>query len=428
MKVSVRKLPEAWRKSPWMARYYAEGKPVCRFFTTREEAELYAKDTRNALKTGINPEDLAVAFRTVAGTGYSLSQLVESGLAHARMVSAQRASPTATFADGVKLVLKRAVNRRPKTLRGYQAIFAKLSRTFGNRVAVSITSAEVVTYLDSLRTHGGEPGSASVFTRDTLLRHFKMVLRILKIENPLPGVVVTKPRGRDIKFYSVAEVRTILRAALPSEKGLVALALFAGIRPETLERLPNDCVNVADRSIRIPGVKSKDHQPHFLETVPIGTEREVRPGPPEVLWDWLRTFPFQPKKWHLVQCRLKRALGGRWIQDGLRHTAATYYRARFGDVATAELLTHASVRLINLHYAGLVARAAADEFFALTVQAVGANLAPMPRRVQWPSDLELAAMLKDEPATTIAKRIGCSDTMIAKHCKLRGIPKPPRGA
>jgi len=431
MKISVSKSNEQWRTAVWSVRYYVRRKAIRRFFETREEAEQYAREVRDTLKIGTDPDEFGEVQRLITGTGFKLSGVVRAGLQYMRESDSAKASPTATFSDGIKRVLENAKHRREKTLIGYRSFLGRLERVFGSTLATAITGADVQNYLDQLGDRQGVPGKATPHTKETVLRHIKMVLRTLGIDKPLPRFSVHVPRVREIPFFTVDELQAILAAAHPHDRGLVALAIFAVIRPETLERLPTNCVNVVDKCIRIPGELSKDHRSHYLETVPIGNDREVRPGPPEVLWAWLQKYPFQPRRWNAIQRYLRRALGGKWIQDGLRHSGATYYRAKYGDAATAELLTHASIKMVNEHYAGLATRSEADQFFALcpdTVREDGTTTAVPVKRICWPNDTALAKLLATKPASHIAVQLGCSDSMLSKHCKRRRIPKPGRGA
>lgn len=431
MRVTVTKSSDLWRTAPWVVRYYVRRKPVRRFFETKEDAEQHAREVRETVRSGADPRQIAEANRLIAGTGLDMASLIRAGLDYIRNSGATALSPTATFSDGVKMVFANAVHCRSATIAGYRSKLRQLERVFGSRVAASITNADVQTYLDQLADRRGVVGNATPDTKQTMLRHIRMVLRAIGMTTPLPRLLVNVPRVREIRFFSIDELRTILSAAEARDRGFVALALFAAIRPQTVERLPAECVKPADKLIRIPGELSKDHRPHFLETVPIGTDREMRPGPPDALWDWLARYPFEPRRWAPIQRRLRRALGGRWIHDGLRHSGATYYRAKYGAAATAELLTHVSIKMVNQHYAGVVTRAEADRFFGITPASVGdleVRKVSVVKRVNWPKDDQLAAMLSDMPATEVARRLGCSDSMVAKHCRKRRISKPARGA
>jgi hypothetical protein len=45
----------------------------------------------------------------------------------------------------------------------------------------------------------------------------------------------------------------------------------------------------------------------------------------------------------------------------------------------------------------------------------------------WPTDETLAKLIWQQPATKLALELGISGSALKKHCKLRGIPTPPRG-
>ena len=126
-----------------------------------------------------------------------------------------------------------------------------------------------------------------------------------------------------------------------------------------------------------------------------------------------------------LQRRLKRALGS-WIQDGLRHTGATFYCAAKGVNATARLLTHESESLVRSNYAGVVLdETVAKEFLSLTPDKITFVAT---EEVRWPESQELAQLLNAESGQTIAKRLGCSGAAVTKHCKARGIVRDDQGA
>jgi hypothetical protein len=428
--VKVIKLKDESRASPWMVRHFMNRLPVRSFFKTKEDALQHAQDVRDTLRSGGDACEVIKSQRLVAGTYYKLSDVVSAGLAALNNSDPVATSPTATFGEGIDLVLSNSTHCRKKTLAGYKSCFGPIRKMFGPRIATTITKSEIETYLKGLVDRQGGIGKASPFTKDTVLRHIRMAFRALGNPNPFPGLSVKMPREKAIQFFSNEDVKAMFMAAHPEERGQLALATFAAIRPQTVERMSAECINMSDRSILIPAHLSKDHRAHCLETVPVGNEREVRPGPPPIVWEWLEKYPFRPSPWLPIQRRLRRALKDRWIQDGLRHTGATNYRSKWGDGPTAELLTHASVRLVNEYYAGLTTRAKADEFLNMGPDIIPA--APEPvitqrKKIVWPSDEVLAKRLLERPATVVALELGCSDSMISKRCRLRGIPKLGRG-
>ena len=51
----------------------------------------------------------------------------------------------------------------------------------------------------------------------------------------------------------------------------------------------------------------------------------------------------------------------------------------------------------------------------------------VPEKICWPSNEELQALLWKEPTSSIAKKLGVSDSAIGKRVKKLGLTKPPRG-
>lgn len=59
-------------------------------------------------------------------------------------------------------------------------------------------------------------------------------------------------------------------------------------------------------------------------------------------------------------------LGFEWLQNGLRHTAATYCYGLTSDIIkTAALLGDHDIRTLDMHYRGLTSRRDAEAFYAL---------------------------------------------------------------
>jgi integrase len=433
MKVTVQYFDDGKRKAKWMVRFYEGSKPVRKFFRSRDAAERYATELREAYKSGMPPlATLKKCARIAAGTGYEWDLLVQAGIASLQQSNAIFADSKATFSDGAALVIARAKSRgrRPKTIRGYEDGYKVHNRKFGARLAYAILEREAQEYIDARPDRSGNKGKASPFTKKSTLRLIRMALRALGIQNPFPKLEVIIPNERAILHFTIDEVLKILGAARSWERGMVALLLFVGIRPETLERLPAENVNVVDQCIVIPAHLSKTHQPIVLEGAPASDDCKVYPGIPPIVWEWLRRYPFRPCDWTNLQQRLRRALSGKWIFDGLRHTAATYYRAKFGVFPTSELLGHTTTSIVRRHYAGPARRAQADEFFSLGPDSVPGppDLNPHYRsKVSWPTDEVLADLVQKKPIRHIARELGCSDTLVFRRCRKLKIPMPGRG-
>lgn len=429
MKVTVLKLEG--RRSPWCVRYYVKRRPDRQFFRTRDAAEKRAAEIRTIHQRGGNLAAIGSAVSLIAGTGYELDAVVRAGLQRLQQQAASSSSPNAKFRDGVNAILRRSEKRqlRSRTINNYNDIYRVINRTFGDRIAASITNEEVDAFLESIPDRARNVGKGSLYSRHTYLTNVRMALKAAGVLNPLPGLAVAIPLEREIDFFTVAEVKTLYSLADASERGALTLAGFVGVRPERMEELPPDCVNVSERTIHIPAALSKNHRSILLETPTGEVGPGEFPGVPEVVWQWLEQYPFKPLVWQPFQRRLAAHLG-RWIHDGLRHTAATYYRARFGLAATTELLTHVSGGLVSRHYAGFTSRANANAFYAITPDAVGPareGKIPDPRIKIRCSREELECLLQTKTLTEIGEIFGSSGVSVTRCCRKFGIPTPGRG-
>ncbi len=389
-----------------------------------------ARDLRQVAATGASPSDFVEAKRITAGTGYSMAQMATFAVEYLRISKAEKSSPTATFSEGAKLYLDRAItkNRRPATIKGYKANLVVLNRTFGSRVASTITESEVRNYVDSMRSHKGVVGAASPYSRRGALRFIKGVMRILGTENPLPGIPMPESGDHEVRYFTVAQVQAMFQCTRPSERGALALLVFAALRPTLVERLSPASVDSQRRTLHISHNIAKDRRSHVLETEGKRPGGHWMTGLPKVLWKWLEKYPFQPVKWAPFQKRLRKALKGFWIHDGTRHTGATYYSSLYGEKAASDLLTHESPMMAVKHYIGIAYREDAMKFYAITPDAVkSSGYKKVGMSPEWPPNAELARMLREKPATVVAQQLGCSGNAITKHCRRRSIPKYGRG-
>lgn len=400
-------------------RWREAGENHSKSFDTKAAAVRWMKDAKALKAAQCSPEMITAAMRMAAGTKFSVLDLVRAGADHIRMTGAVTSSEV-TFEAAGKLVIERAIMKgaKQRTIISYKAAYAVLNKHWGTRIAAILTVSEVRAYLAALPNAKGEPEKASRAYKDNLLRHIRMAMSRAGVAEPLKDFIL--PQERTVpRFFAMPEVKMLLGACQPEERGFVAVALFGCVRPETLEQLPADAVSVKDRWIKIPEWASKDRQPHYLE-------RDILP---DVLWKWLKLYPYTPiKNWDSLQERLKRA-AGRWFHDAVRHTGATYYCSMNGISATARLLTHQGESLVKKHYAGVVEQQIAKTFFSLTPERIDftAKGARLRACFDWPSDEHLALWVQQEPATKIAAKLGCSDSAIVKRCRDRGIKKPGRG-
>lgn len=171
---------------------------------------------------------------------------------------------------------------------------------------------------------------------------------------------------RKVRFLTIDQVQAVLGIEVPLFPAVV-LQLFAGVRPEEIAprglkpRLQWEAIDFHARTIRVDAEVAKTKVPRVIQNLP------------DTVWEWLAACKVERKgsvctctaKWLTRQMR--DLTGGEWIQDGLRHTFATYMMAATSNAAqVAEWLGHeGELRTFHNHYRGLAHQSAGFEFVAL---------------------------------------------------------------
>jgi integrase len=192
------------------------------------------------------------------------------------------------------------------------------------------------------------------------------------LENPIASVKRPKVVTGEIEFYNVDQCRHILELA--PKYGLyhyVILGLFPGIRPTELRRLLGEYIRLDRRIVILNAAVTKKTRRRFVE-MPV----DVTFG--DCLFAWLsvrqipeRVFPGSQSTFTRRFCEFLAALGFDWIQDALRHTAATFHYAYYEDASkTAALLGEKDAAILHQHYRGLASKAEAEQFYALRPEIV----------------------------------------------------------
>jgi integrase len=185
-------------------------------------------------------------------------------------------------------------------------------------------------------------------------------------ENPINRIDKPRLTAKSPEVYSTDECARILKAAMSLGVGpYVCLGLFAGLRPTELSRLDWSAVRIDLDTLTVGGEIAKGRSRRNVTIEPI-------------LKEWLEQFEecqgpivenygFRYKREKLV----KKAGLDRWIQDGLRHSFATYHFARFGDsVKTSREMGHRGTDVFHNYYKALVTYAEAEEFWRLAPEKV----------------------------------------------------------
>ena len=179
-------------------------------------------------------------------------------------------------------------------------------------------------------------------------------------KNPVRKSCCIPRKSKTVKLYC-SEIAICFRKPALSESAHTRNSAFAGLRSKEIERLTWDKIKLADREIVLDS-----------EVTKTGSRRVVKIM--ENLAEWLAPYSDKLKtKEHVIQPNFYKRLKDfrtthkiKWVNNGLRHSAATYYLALTKNAyLTAEQMGHA-VDVLKQHYNGLAREKEAIAYFAIT--------------------------------------------------------------
>jgi integrase len=350
-------------------RFSDTGKQQRLFFATREEAETQTQAIWNRRQTfGETLEQLSparasealAAYRLLAGINVTLLDAVRGFLE----VHRQRTGslPFEKLFDSYLIKIARKSEKHRVAMRQTRDRFPDLLPM----LAVDITAAKLDELLLPL-----PPAS-----RDLILRHWRSVFRYGRKK----GYVMVSPTERldfagteikEVQIYSVEDVRKLLNDALENDLGLLPfylLGAFCGLRPEgESEGLEWNYVHADGKNphVSIPATISK-----------VGKFREVEL--PKNVATWLEAYQQRGGSmegkvvpWSHSALRKRRTAsaeraGVSWIQDGLRHSFASYWLPIHHNIDRLLLMMgHSDVSTFGKHYHSGVPAAEAKKFWAI---------------------------------------------------------------
>lgn len=158
------------------------------------------------------------------------------------------------------------------------------------------------------------------------------------------------------KILSPEQAKTLVKACPNLCRPYLILALYAGIRPEELGRLDWKDINFETKKAWVDG---KTRRRRYVPLEPIALNLlQIHP---------LKSGPVAPSNSTLDRWRIKavKILGfDEWPQDLLRHTAASYLIALYGDAGKVALTLGNSVKILMGHYSNPPTEAESIQFWS----------------------------------------------------------------
>ena len=169
-----------------------------------------------------------------------------------------------------------------------------------------------------------------------------------------------------VAFYTVEQCQAIMRATIdyPNMRAFFALGLFSGIRPEEIARM------TWEKNIHW------EHKEIFIQAAISKTKSDRRFKMNDTTIKWLEHClalggNLIPKKnlRHLKD-KIYKQLSFANIQDGSRHTFATYHYAEFGNYESLKQVMGNSPIISARHYKGTISQSEVEAWKAITPDSI----------------------------------------------------------
>ena len=285
------------------------------------------------------------------------AKVIEVGLRHIR-------TKEMSFADGFALYLKSKQHLRPDSIRDIRCIGNRLLRTkpeFGGRNFSELSVSECEEWLNAAFHTNPQFNKA----RTMLHGLFEFAIRREWCDkNPIKRIERKKVIEREILPLKPAETRRLIKTAQlesPSCGVVAALLVYTGIRPREVRRLSWRDIDTEEKTITVRSQCSKTGGVRQVETPPVLNRllisRKSQNSSHICPTDWQR-------RWRKI--RDNSGFRGRWIQDILRHTYASFHAKRYADLPRLQLnMGHRDQSLLRSRYVNMrgISRVEARCFF-----------------------------------------------------------------
>lgn len=337
-----------------------------RNFTTKEKALEFARQIAARVeKSGLDSINIITDPRIKSWTtqaaiyNRTLEEVFNLGLQVCAKAEETKISPY--MAELLTLwVDDRATDKlepiRPRSLKGIKSYANIFKNDFGMVKMSDITQSTVEDYLSrknvSNTTRKNLKNYLGQFFRWTIRKHYHNA-------NPVANIVVKVQQGQP-QFFTVPQCEEIMELVSKEEHRPIAnyfaLCLFAGIRPEEAERMTFANINFDTNEIHIPAEISKTKKSRLFTINTtllawLNHNKDIRP-----------LIPANVKK---MKSAIFNGLSFPWLQDGLRHSFATYHYAQYHSLEELRHIMGNSARILERHYKGVIPAAEVEKFWSI---------------------------------------------------------------
>ena len=285
------------------------------------------------------------------------AKVIEVGLRH------MRAKEMSIF-DGFALYLKNKQHLRLDSIRDIRCIGNRLLRTspeFGKRNFSELSVAECEEWLNAAFHTNPQFNKA----RTMLHGLFEFGLRREWCDkNPIKRIERKKVVEKEIQPLKLAETKRLIKTAQresPVYAVVAALLVYTGIRPREVRRLTWRDIDTEEKTITVRSQCSKTGGVRQVEIPPVLNRllitHKSQNSSHICPTDWQR-------RWRKI--RDNSGFRGRWVQDVLRHTYASFHAKNYADLPRLQLnMGHRDLSLLRSRYINMhgISRAEAKSFF-----------------------------------------------------------------
>ena len=256
------------------------------------------------------------------------------------------------LSDGFALYLKSKQHLRPDSIRDIRCIGNRLLRTnpeLGKRNFSELSVSECEEWLNAAFHTNPQFNKA----RTMLHGLFEFALRREWCDkNPIKRIERKKVIEREIQPLKLAETRRLIKTAQresPSCGVVAALLVYTGIRPREVRRLTWRDIDTEEKTITVRSQCSKTGGVRQVEIPPVLNRLLISRKSQN-------SSHICPTDW---QCRWRKirdnsGFRGRWVQDILRHTYASFHAKRYADLPRLQLnMGHRDQSLLRSRYVNM---------------------------------------------------------------------------
>ena len=268
------------------------------------------------------------------------------------------------FADGFAMYLKSKQHLRQDSIRDIRCIGNRLLRAnpeLGRCNFSELSVSECEEWINAA-FH-----TDSQFNKARAMLHglFEFALRREWCDkNPIKRIERKKVIEREIQPLKLSETKRLIKTAQneSSEYAIVAaLLVYAGIRPREVRRLTWRDIDTEEKTITVRSQCSKTGGVRQVEIPPVLNRLLITHKSESSSYicpmDWQR-------RWRKI--RDNSGFRGRWVQDVLRHTYASFHAKNYADLPRLQLnMGHRDLSLLRSRYINMhgISRAEAKSFF-----------------------------------------------------------------